>query len=270
MIVTEKHMPGPNNPWCHDCGRHLNKAHARDCVYLKETPVYHIYRATARGQIAERLTVHLPPRHTDFGWKADYADAHGRMHTIDMEFVEEIDGHPAVINTGAAWYSRHPFVVMENGRVFGPTDKDFELVEKELMTDKLGEAYEPNANGDGLTREKLEAALRLFDWRRPDRDYPGLPLEAQHKRGAVWIKLSREALAYIAEEVMPDEWGLDPSRQKVVVDDPRVLADAVTEALNREDEQGWTLARSCIEQALTRVMEHGEPGLEIVDLKGTE
>ena len=96
-----------------------------------------------------------------------------------------------------------------------------------------------------------------------------MPPEARHVRGGVSIRLSEEDVAYIAEYIMPDELGIDPTRQQIKVTDASVLAENLCKALNDDttNDTGWTLVFNMLERGLTQVLEQGEEGMDIIDLE---
>ena len=126
--------------------------------------------------------------------------------------------------------------------------------------------WEPNRNGDAFPpvfchTESSGPEDALPVWADSSGD---LPIKARYSRGLLRIHVSPQALAYIATEIMPDNWGLDPLRSKVAVPDAEKLAEAVAQYLNEEEEDGSTLVGRCIEQAMMNLAEQGETCIEIL------
>ena len=198
-----------------------------------------IYHADRRGTVAQRMVC----RDDGHPHSLTYTRGDGRTGTIDREFVQQLPmtALPQCLG-GSTWYGRQPFMVLPNYSIMQPPPDD----PQRFLSGPLGVAYVG-----------------------PPKPVSELPLRARYSRGLVRAQFSPEDLEYIAREIMPDEWGLDPRRKLVLVSDRELLVQSVIDRLNEEDEQGGTLISRCIEQALTQVMEQGDPGLEIEDIDET-
>lgn len=125
----------------------------------------------------------------------------------------------------------------------------------------------PNRNGD-----VFPSAVCHLESSGPEDALPAwtdssgdLPIKARYSRGLLRIHVSPQTLAYIATEIMPDSWGLDPLRARVVVPDAGKLAEVVAQYLNEEEEDGSTVVGRCVEQAMINLAEQGETCIEIIE-----
>lgn len=94
----------------------------------------------------------------------------------------------------------------------------------------------------------------------------GIPPLARLSRGGITIRLSERDVKYIAENIMPDELGLDTTRETIKVNDPAALVESLVNALNDDttSDSGWTLIFDMIGRGLSQVFEQGEDGLDVV------
>ena len=94
-----------------------------------------------------------------------------------------------------------------------------------------------------------------------------MPPQARHMRGGLSIRLSERDIAYIAENIMPDELGMDPTREEIKVTDATVLTENLCKALNDDttNDSGWTLIFSMLERGLNHVFEQGEEGMDVIE-----
>src|SRR6056297_2123033 len=108
-----------------------------------------VYRARQPGQLADRLDCsHEPLLEPDPNYEVRAVDEFGRRSYLLLRFVEDLPASGVVKRTDG-WYSRHPFVVLPDQHIVGPNGSDFEEL-KEFYVEKLGEAYQPNRNGDAF------------------------------------------------------------------------------------------------------------------------
>ncbi len=99
-----------------------------------------------------------------------------------------------------------------------------------------------------------------------------MPPQARHVRGGLSIRLSERDIAYIAENILPDELGMDPTREEIKVTDAALLTENLCKALNDDttNDSGWTLIFSMLERGLNHVFEQGEEGMDVIEHREDE